>query len=493
MAPKRSNAGGALTKGSANKTAEAGETVKRRSKRNKTPPTTSKKVKPNAEMDKTKDSASKGNQEAKKPRSSRANKATKKPDDPKPPESDAKKHDRSSEEKDDKSKKAAKGVQGPRELRPKKPATEEEIEGPKKMKYFKGHEKYYDFPQPKGPSIYFNSSEFRKGGAQAVFSNFHLASFYVGSTYYHSAEHYYQDQKASMIEKDGGRRSSLLLRSGSRGPVLPSDLNAANLRLYLHSVTAGTSHSTATRAFVLDGELAKAWEGQKPLALLRAVRHKFFKCPEERKYLLGTGDRELVEASSDKKCGVGCQPENAEKLRSEWGKNMLGMALMHVRHELRQALAKDGSCFEDQDAKVGVHHLEFKKPSVAFQIGVFDVPGMPTCEEQHQQAMADIRKEMASRVNDTERAADKNPGDELKSIHTESSCKDSSESTETVTGPAVVSTDAVNADASYPQGNVPNKDIIKMPWGGLLNTNLDVTETELAEVKDIIGQFVAHY
>lgn len=291
-------------------------------------------------------------------------------------------------------------AQPPRELRPKKPATEEEIEGPK-TKYFEGYDKYYQFPQPTGPSIYFNSAEFNKGGAQAVFSNFHGAGFYTGGFYFHSAEHFYQDEKALMIETDGGQRTAVNPPSGSRGPVLPTDLNAANLRLFLHSVSAASTHAAATRLFVMDGQLNEAWLERKPQALLNAVRHKFFRCPEERKYLLGTGSRELVEASpKDRDCGVGSLPEKAEENRAKWGKNMLGMALMHVRHELRKALARDESCFDGEDTKVGVHHLEFKKPSLAFQTGTFDVPGMPTCEQQHQQAIADIRKQIERETRD---------------------------------------------------------------------------------------------
>ncbi|RMY57388.1 hypothetical protein D0865_03148 [Hortaea werneckii] len=456
MPPRKSSAGGALSKGSANKTAEAVEPVGRRSKR--------------------------------------TNKPTEKPDEPEVPEVDGREDDGSCKENDDKSKKAAEGVQGPRELRPKKPVTEEEIEGPKKTKYFEGHKKYYCFPQPTGPSIYFNSSEFNKGGAQAVFSNFHLASFYVGSTYYHSAEHFYQDQKAIMIEKDDGRRASVHHQSsGSRGPVLPQDLNAANLRLFLHSVSAATTHAAATRVFAMNADLEAAWEKEKPLALLKAVRHKFFKCPEERKYLLGTGARELVEASpSDKKCGVGFSPENAEEKRAKWGKNMLGMALMHVRHEIREALAKDELYFDDQDAKVGTHHLEFKKPSVAFQIGMFDIPGMPTCQQQHQQAVADIRKESARRVAEIKRAAVETSGNSVGSIHSEVSGNNSSEPTGPVSGPKIVAVDAVNANASNKQGQDSNKGIIKMIGGALLNTEPDVTETELADVKDIMRRLIRH-
>ncbi|KAK1755176.1 hypothetical protein QBC47DRAFT_382960 [Echria macrotheca] len=53
--------------------------------------------------------------------------------------------------------------------------------------------------------------------------------------------------------------------------------------------------------------------------------------------LLGTGDRELVEASPlDRIWGVGFSPAKAEANRARWGLNLLGRALMSVRDELRR-------------------------------------------------------------------------------------------------------------------------------------------------------------
>lgn len=52
--------------------------------------------------------------------------------------------------------------------------------------------------------------------------------------------------------------------------------------------------------------------------------------------LLGTGDRELVEASPfDRVWGVGFRGKDAEKNRERWGLNLLGKALMAVRERLR--------------------------------------------------------------------------------------------------------------------------------------------------------------
>jgi len=52
--------------------------------------------------------------------------------------------------------------------------------------------------------------------------------------------------------------------------------------------------------------------------------------------LLGTGDREIVEASPmDRIWGVGFGAKNAEKRRKDWGLNLLGRALKRARDRLR--------------------------------------------------------------------------------------------------------------------------------------------------------------
>lgn len=52
---------------------------------------------------------------------------------------------------------------------------------------------------------------------------------------------------------------------------------------------------------------------------------------------MGTGERELVEASSmDKIWGVGFAEKDAEANRVKWGQNLLGKALMVVRERLRE-------------------------------------------------------------------------------------------------------------------------------------------------------------
>ena len=64
---------------------------------------------------------------------------------------------------------------------------------------------------------------------------------------------------------------------------------------------------------------------------------KFSQNKELKELLLGTGERELVEASPrDKIWGVGFAAKNAEENRARWGQNLLGLALMAARKRIRK-------------------------------------------------------------------------------------------------------------------------------------------------------------
>ena len=69
---------------------------------------------------------------------------------------------------------------------------------------------------------------------------------------------------------------------------------------------------------------------------------KFGQHPELRDFLLGTGHRVLVEASpADRIWGIGLSADHEHATSPEhWpGLNLLGFALMGVRHRLRSASA----------------------------------------------------------------------------------------------------------------------------------------------------------
>jgi ribA/ribD-fused uncharacterized protein len=56
-----------------------------------------------------------------------------------------------------------------------------------------------------------------------------------------------------------------------------------------------------------------------------------------RDVLLGTGEREICEASSkDRRWGIGYNEKNALQYRNKWGANFLGKGLMKVREKLRE-------------------------------------------------------------------------------------------------------------------------------------------------------------
>ncbi|KAE8440478.1 hypothetical protein EG329_007444 [Mollisiaceae sp. DMI_Dod_QoI] len=58
---------------------------------------------------------------------------------------------------------------------------------------------------------------------------------------------------------------------------------------------------------------------------------------QRRRILLGTGERELCEASTkDRRWGIGYREKHAMKYRKNWGENLLGKALTRVREKLRE-------------------------------------------------------------------------------------------------------------------------------------------------------------
>lgn len=64
---------------------------------------------------------------------------------------------------------------------------------------------------------------------------------------------------------------------------------------------------------------------------------KFSQIEECRSVLLGTGEKVLVEASPvDRNWGIGFRGDEAEGREEEWGRNILGKALMRVRERLRK-------------------------------------------------------------------------------------------------------------------------------------------------------------
>ena len=70
---------------------------------------------------------------------------------------------------------------------------------------------------------------------------------------------------------------------------------------------------------------------------------KFESDPAMKEFLLGTGDRVLVEASPRDRIwgiGMGANNENAENPNLWRGKNLLGFALMEVRERIRTRMSQ---------------------------------------------------------------------------------------------------------------------------------------------------------
>jgi len=101
------------------------------------------------------------------------------------------------------------------------------------------------------------------------------------------------------------------------------------------------SAATPTEARAL-GRQVRDFDGQKWKAVVEGVAEdaqwlKFSQVQECREALLGTADLTLVEASPvDAIWGIGYRGDEAEGREDEWGKNILGVALMKVRDRLRK-------------------------------------------------------------------------------------------------------------------------------------------------------------
>jgi ribA/ribD-fused uncharacterized protein len=90
----------------------------------------------------------------------------------------------------------------------------------------------------------------------------------------------------------------------------------------------------------------KIWDERKLDIVTQGNYHKFTVSEDAqtlRDMLLGTGDRELVEASpADRIWGVGFKEDEAGKNRHKWGENLLGKAISDVRGRLREEGEREG-------------------------------------------------------------------------------------------------------------------------------------------------------
>jgi ribA/ribD-fused uncharacterized protein len=153
----------------------------------------------------------------------------------------------------------------------------------------------------------------RSGGVgKGCLSQWWPAEFTVDGVRYRTAEHFMMAGKARLFGDE--EMASAIVAAGH--PKQAKDLGRK------------------VRGF--DEEI---WAAARFDLVVRGNLAKFGQNPELRDFLLGTGDRVLVEASPvDRIWGVGlaADDERAEQPERWRGLNLLGFALMEVRHALRQ-------------------------------------------------------------------------------------------------------------------------------------------------------------
>jgi ribA/ribD-fused uncharacterized protein len=104
-------------------------------------------------------------------------------------------------------------------------------------------------------------------------------------------------------------------------------------------LTASHPHRAKTLGRQVRGFDQTIWEARRYAIVVDGSVAKFGQHAELRSYLLGTGDRILVEASPvDRIWGIGLTADDPRATNpGQWkGLNLLGFALMHTRERLRQ-------------------------------------------------------------------------------------------------------------------------------------------------------------
>jgi ribA/ribD-fused uncharacterized protein len=146
--------------------------------------------------------------------------------------------------------------------------------------------------------------------SKTCFSQWFEASFVIDGNHYSTAEHYMMAEKARLFGDEEIR--SAILKS-----VHPKQAK---------------DYGRKVRNF--DPLL---WEQQRLPIVVAGNLAKFQQNPALQSFLLGTGDRILVEASPvDKIWGIGLAADHPNATKPEkWpGLNLLGIALMEVRFQL---------------------------------------------------------------------------------------------------------------------------------------------------------------
>jgi len=144
--------------------------------------------------------------------------------------------------------------------------------------------------------------------ASHLFSNFCPSKFMGDTLLFHWAEQYIMYRKAVHF-------GDLEAAAGIMAARSPAECKTLGRRVYRFDEAS--------------------WAEVREQVAVEAVAHKF-STRKLRNILLQTGDALLVEASpSDRIWGIGFAERDASDHRFEWGQNLLGVALMRVREQLR--------------------------------------------------------------------------------------------------------------------------------------------------------------
>jgi ribA/ribD-fused uncharacterized protein len=151
---------------------------------------------------------------------------------------------------------------------------------------------------------------------RSCLSQWWQSGFTIEGTHYATAEHYMMAEKARLFGDEG---------------IISS---------ILHAETPKEAKALGRK---ISGFDEAKWLEQRVSIVTRGNYAKFSQNAALQRFLMGTGDRILVEASPvDPIWGIGLAEDDPKaKIPSQWnGLNLLGFALMTVREQLRSALAE---------------------------------------------------------------------------------------------------------------------------------------------------------
>ena len=146
---------------------------------------------------------------------------------------------------------------------------------------------------------------------KSCFSQWWPAAFTVAGDTYATAEHWMMAKKARLF---------------------------GDAEVLAQILTAGSPAEAKKLGRKIQGFDAAAWDARKYEIVVAGNHHKFSQHPTLAAFLLGTGERVLVEASPvDAIWGIGLAADHADAENPDrWrGENLLGFALMEVRDQLR--------------------------------------------------------------------------------------------------------------------------------------------------------------